>query len=126
MGGLPTAYREKVTITRGSGGGYWDENDVWHPADEDDVIFEGMANVQSGGLIAASRRSTTTTYAAADGVLSVSKRDLAWLYDVLPDDHVHIRYQAIRRGGTAIDARSAEAKVLFVRPDDRAVLVQYV
>lgn len=122
---LPTAFRERVVITRGTGGGWWDEDDVWHPADEDTVIFDGQANVQAGGLIAASRRSTSTTFAEADGVLAVSKRDLPYLLDSLPGDKVQIRYVAQRRGGTAIDKRSASAEVMFVRPEDRAALLRY-
>lgn len=119
-------WRDRVTIIRGEASGQQDPvTGEWIPGPGEQVILDCPANVQAGGLIAASRRSISTVYADADGAVVVPKPYHAALLDVEPEDRVLITYGAMRRAGTIIE-RSADAIAKFVRPEDRTLLVQYV
>jgi hypothetical protein len=125
VSGLPTGYRDRVIVTRGQSTGHQDPVTYeWVPGDEDTVVLDSEANVQAGGLIAANRRSVSTTYADADGVAYFPQDKLGDLMDVVPDDVVTVLYAPIPHG-TLTDWRQASATAVFVRPEDRALLLRY-
>jgi hypothetical protein len=126
LGALPTQYRDTVLVQRGgeSTGHRDPTTGFWIVDDEEAWVATFRANVQAGGLLMASRRSTSTTFADADGQFSVHKRDLARLLELAPGDQVHITYATLRKGTTMV-RRGADAEVLFVRPEDRTALLRY-
>jgi hypothetical protein len=44
---------------------------------------------------------------------------------VEPQDAVHVSYAPLRDRQGGIEHRGAEAEVLFVRPEDRALVIRY-
>lgn len=97
---------------------------IYTSADDEELIYAGPANVQAGGLMAANRRATGQADLAHDGEMYLPREERAAALRIQPEDIVHVAYQPIRDGDTVV-SYGADARVVFVRPEDRAVLLRY-
>jgi hypothetical protein len=120
-----TQFRDRVLVTRGGGGGTQDPTTgAWTPSSDAEVIYEGPANVQAGGLLLASRRAVSEPLTSADGLFILPRGRKADALKLQPGDLAHISYQPVL-DGTTLAFYAAEAEVTFVRPEDRTALVRY-
>lgn len=116
-------YRDRAVVTRAGGGTQDPVTGEWTgvPAV---TVYDGPCRVQAGGLIRANRRSTSTVLNEADGVVFLPPWELGNLLSIEPGDSVELSYAPFRSGNT-VEQRGASAEAMFVRPEDRAVLVRY-
>ncbi len=121
-----TQFRDHITVTRSDAGGGVQDPDTgaWVAVGGTDTVLDCPANVQAGSLLRAGLRQTGTAFAEADGVAFVPPAFAGYLMDVRPQDAVEIKY-APRRRGSAIVKLGADAEAMFVRPEDRAIVLRY-
>lgn len=118
-------WRDTVVVVRGEAGGTTDpDTGLFVVADEDAVVYSGPANVQAGGLMAANRRASGNPDLKHDGIMFLPPYAKASVLQIEPDDIVHITYEPVR-DGEVVSEYGAEARAVFVRPEDRAVLLEY-